>query len=264
MFQKPVFLYTSLFGGGLPGMSAARTTMTGTSAPPQQSGIMLSKAVRKKITRFIVFMIATVLCAGTVGCADSHGAAETGARNDTLRPSGMTRDRNWAVPLKARGLPNLFRVSPDVYRSAQPEAEGMLAAKDLGIRSVLSLRTSNPDPALSAGTGLHLERAPMRAWSIGEEELIAALRSIHDAPKPVLVHCMHGADRTGLVIAMYRIVFQGWSKADAKNEMLNGGFGFHGIWSNIPATIDRVDINAIRARLPHLPPPPPPDAASFI
>ncbi len=114
---------------------------------------------------------------------------------------------------------------------------------------MLSLRTSNTDPELAAGTGLRLEHVPITTWAVGDEEMTAALRIINTAPKPLLLHCYHGADRTGLTIAMYRMIFQGWSKEDAKEELVNGGYGFHSIWRNIPKYIDEVDIEAIRARV---------------
>jgi hypothetical protein len=48
---------------------------------------------------------------------------------------------------------------------------------------------------------------------------------------------------------MYRMVFEGWSKEEARDEMLNGGYGFHSIWSNIPKMIDEADIPALRAKV---------------
>lgn len=50
-------------------------------------------------------------------------------------------------------------------------------------------------------------------------------------------------------MAMYRVVFQGWTKEQAKKEMLEGGYGFHTIWINITRRIDTADIAAIRARI---------------
>jgi protein tyrosine phosphatase (PTP) superfamily phosphohydrolase (DUF442 family) len=154
--------------------------------------------------------------------------------------------------MEADGIPNLFWVSPDLYRSAQPDKTGMISAKMMGIKSVVSLRESDSDPRLSRGTGLALKSVPMEAWDIEGEELLAALRAIHESPKPVLLHCRHGSDRTGLVVAAYRVVFQGWSKEDAKNEMINGGYGFHKVWKNIPKMVDRLDAEALKAQLPGL------------
>lgn len=50
-------------------------------------------------------------------------------------------------------------------------------------------------------------------------------------------------------MAMYRVVFQGWTKEQAKKEMLEGGYGFHAVWVNITRRIDKADIAAIRARI---------------
>jgi len=55
------------------------------------------------------------------------------------------------------------------------------------------------------------------------------------------LHCQHGADRTGLITALYRIVYQGWSKDQALEEMLQGGFGYHAVWGNIPDYIRNID-----------------------
>jgi protein tyrosine/serine phosphatase len=46
--------------------------------------------------------------------------------------------------------------------------------------------------------------------------------------------------------AMYRIVFQGWSKDEAIREMVEGGYGFHSIWSNIIQYVKNVDVDKIK------------------
>ena len=66
---------------------------------------------------------------------------------------------------------------------------------------------------------------------------------------PFLVHCQHGADRTGLLIASYRIVIQGWSKEAALEELRSGGYGYHSIWRNIPVFIEKMDVEAWREKL---------------
>ncbi|MDR2800743.1 MAG: tyrosine-protein phosphatase [Desulfovibrio sp.] len=163
--------------------------------------------------------------------------------------SAATRNLRWAEPLSVEGLPNLFRVTSELYRSAQPGKTGMVNANRMGIKTVLSLRVSDEDPELSQGTGLFLRQVPIYTWNIGEDEIVSALRVIRDTAGPVLVHCRHGADRTGLIIAMYRMVFQDWSKEEAKEEMLDGGYGFHSVWTNIPKLIEQSDIASIRARV---------------
>ena len=84
---------------------------------------------------------------------------------------------------------------------------------------------------------------------IDEEDIVKALRIIKNRKGPILIHCWHGSDRTGAVIAMYRIVFQGWSKENAIKEMTEEGFGFHRQFSQIIDMINRADIAAIKRKL---------------
>jgi tyrosine-protein phosphatase SIW14 len=137
----------------------------------------------------------------------------------------------------------------DVYRSEQPNRKGFEEIRDHGIRTVLNLRSSHSDDQAAAGFGLNLVRVPMRAGRFSEDDIVAALKAIKDSPKPVLIHCQHGADRAGVVSAMFRIVFQGWSKDEAIAELLGGGFGFHVQYKNIPKFIRDVDVDGIKKKL---------------
>ena len=73
-----------------------------------------------------------------------------------------------------------------------------------------------------------------------------ALKIIGTADGPVLIHCWHGSDRTGLISAMYRILYQDWSKDAAIDELMKGGYGYHAMYKNIPEYIRKVDILNIR------------------
>ncbi|MDR0845539.1 MAG: tyrosine-protein phosphatase [Tannerella sp.] len=145
---------------------------------------------------------------------------------------------------------NFHKVSDSLYRSAQPEKENLRAYEAFGICTIINLRGIHSDRKKVFETNLKLIEIPMHTWiAANDANIIRALQAIRDAKKPVLVHCMHGADRTGLIIAMYRIVEQGWTKQEALTEMRDGGFGYHSIWKNIPAYIEQVDVEAIRKAL---------------
>ena len=166
-----------------------------------------------------------------------------------------------AERIEGPGAGNLYKVTPTLYRSAQPTAEGFaFVAKKLGVKTVVSLRTSHSDVAAASGAGLKLRHVPIDTWHIGDDDggkIVAALRYIRrgEARGPVLVHCTHGSDRTGAVIALYRILYQGVSKEDAIAEMMDGGFGFSPVWKvlpawgNIPGYIRGVDVAELRARV---------------
>ena len=171
----------------------------------------------------------------------SEASAQSTA--DSARPA------NWARPIIAAGVPNLHQVAVNFYRSAQPDARGFWAlATQYGVRTVVSLRAFNADEPLARGLKLRLARFKIHTWHIEREDVVGALRALRRGMKagPVLLHCQHGADRTGLITALYRIAYEGWSKQAASDEMLNGKFGYHAVWGNIPKYIRNVDVDGLK------------------
>jgi protein tyrosine phosphatase (PTP) superfamily phosphohydrolase (DUF442 family) len=155
----------------------------------------------------------------------------------------------WAEPIRMDGVPNLHKVSDTLYRSAQPSAEGMRNLKAMGIETIVNLRSFHSDREKIGDTGLAYEHIYMKAWHPEEEDIVRFLQIITNPKRtPVLVHCQHGADRTGTMCAIYRIVVEGWSREDAILEMTDGGFGFHRIWVDLVPWIDGLDVEAIKAR----------------
>jgi protein tyrosine phosphatase (PTP) superfamily phosphohydrolase (DUF442 family) len=167
------------------------------------------------------------------------------------------RPAAWAQPMTLAGVPNLHKVSNELYRSAQPTAQGMKNLKGLGIETVVSLRSFHSDMDEIGYTGLAYEHIYMKAWHPEEKEVVRFLQIVSNPRRtPVLVHCQHGSDRTGTMCAVYRIAVQGWSKQDAIEEMINGGYGFHGVWANIAPWINRLDIEGIKKKAGILQSPP--------
>lgn len=156
------------------------------------------------------------------------------------------RPASWAQPMARPGLPNLFKVSDGLYRGAQPTADGMRRLPELGVKTVIDLRAGHSDSAqLPAGLGL--VSIPMRAWRAKESDMVSFLRAATDRKRgPVFVHCEHGSDRTGLMVAVYRMAVQGWSKEEAIREMTSGGYGFHPVWKNIPAAMRKLDVEKLK------------------
>lgn len=157
------------------------------------------------------------------------------------------RDPKWAQPIAMSGLPNLNIISDNLYRGAQPTAEGFKALKKMGVKTVVSLRAGDSDKKLIGATGLAYENIPCRVWRIKDENVAKFLKIATDTARhPVFLHCEHGSDRTGIMCAAYRIVIQGWTKDDAIKEMKEGGYGYHAIWINLARHIKGMDIDAIR------------------
>jgi protein tyrosine/serine phosphatase len=161
------------------------------------------------------------------------------------------RPANWAVPLSRPGLKNFFKVSDDLYRGAKPEKEGFVELQKLGIKTVVNLESyhSDKEKIEESGSGLAYEHIFMKAWHAEDEDIVRFLKIVTDKNKtPVFVHCYHGSDRTGTIVAMYRIFIQGWSKEEALRELKEGGYGFHTIWKNLEEYINNLDVAKIRKR----------------
>lgn len=164
------------------------------------------------------------------------------------------RDPAWAQPWASQHLRNFHRVSEQLYRGAQPDRNGFLELQQLGIKTVVNLRLTSSDRALLQGTSLAPVDIPAEPWDLEEADVLAFLRVVSDPSRlPVFVHCSHGADRTGAMSAIYRVVVQGWDKEDAIREMTGGGFGYHTLWDNLPATIRKLDVQALKAKLARAP-----------
>jgi len=158
------------------------------------------------------------------------------------------RPENWAVPIELQGVDNLHKVNENLYRSGQPTGAGMKNLKEkIGIKTVINLRVIHSDSDEVRGTGLLNEELSVKPWRLEDEDVVRVLRLIRNKENgPFLIHCHYGADRTGLMSAMYRIVEQGWTKDEAIEEMVEGGYGFHPFWSNIIKYIRNVDVKKIK------------------
>lgn len=159
------------------------------------------------------------------------------------------KDCRLAKKIIYKDLPNFYQVSDNLYRGAQPINNGMWQLKKIGVKSVLNLRSLHSDRKLLKGTALNSYRLRMKAWHAEEEDVVAFLKIVKEKKNtPLFVHCQHGSDRTGTLVAFYRIVFCGWSKEKAIYEMTRGGFGYHTIWRNLPAFIRQSDIKKIKRK----------------
>ena len=152
------------------------------------------------------------------------------------------------------GVPNFYRVNNQIYRSAQPDATGFHALQQMGVASVLSLRQTLSDALLAKGADLGLFRVPIKLRYVAEKNgarVVQAVRNLWAGMQrgPVLVHCHHGADRTGLICALWRVLYQGWSRQSAIDELTGGGYGFHPIWFNIPRYLREVNLIDLRDRI---------------
>lgn len=161
------------------------------------------------------------------------------------RPSGSSRPAAWAEPLVRPGLPNLHRVAPELYRGAQPTPQGWKELESLGVKSVLSLRSAHDDDPLPESP-LLFERISFKTWHPEDEDVVRFLRFVGEpAHQPVFLHCAHGADRTGTMCAIWRIVRDGWERDEAIREMKDGGYEFHPWNVQLVHYLEETDFDAL-------------------
>ncbi len=161
--------------------------------------------------------------------------------------SVKVRPTNWAQQLLSDDLDNCFKVSDALYRCGQPDKEAFDILKQQGIGEVLNLREYHSDKKKTDEMVLH--RLKWDTGEVNQNDVIKALKIIQQAKEPLVVHCWHGADRTGTVIAAYRVIFEGWSKEAALEEMTMGGYGYHSFYDNLITLIKDMDVTQMKSEL---------------
>lgn len=146
------------------------------------------------------------------------------------------------------GVTMFAKLSPALWRGAQPTAEGFRNLARAGVKTVIDLRHDDDDEALITGSGMKHVQIPTRPWDPRVDDLVLFFRAIQD-PKdwPVFVYCWKGNDRTGFYSAAYRIVEDGWTTDDAIRELFN--FNYSPLWYRIPEVLRGLDVGALKARI---------------
>src|ERR1700694_3603406 len=128
-------------------------------------------------------------------------------------------------------LPNFHQVNEKLYRGAQPKKDGIKRLAQLGIKTIVSLRGQDGlghiEEADARAAGMRYFNVPLKETGRPTDEQVQQVLAILDSPKnqPVFVHCRLGADRTGLIVAVYRITHDDWTSERAKAEAKH--YGMH-------------------------------------
>lgn len=129
-------------------------------------------------------------------------------------------------------LPNFHQVNSQLYRGGQPKPGGLPRLKALGIKTIVNLRgedaQTQAEGAEARELGLAYYSISLPEFSGPKEGDVQRVLDIINAPEnqPVFVHCRRGKDRTGTIIACYRITHDGWNSADAKKEARTRGMSW--------------------------------------
>ncbi len=125
---------------------------------------------------------------------------------------------------------NFSQVTQGIYRGGRPDQPGVEVLAKMGVKTIIDLE--NDDAAIAAergwaqAVGINHISEPMNGLETpNTTEVNDILAKMADpANQPLFVHCMQGHDRTGLLVALYRVEKEGWTPKDAHDEMMALGF----------------------------------------
>ncbi len=129
----------------------------------------------------------------------------------------------------AQGIKNFYEVDQHVYRGAQPDKEGFEFLAKLGVKTVVNLRQDGPESRreerLVTEAGMKYIHIPMTGLTPPTDPDIKKILGLLEDQTggAVFVHCKRGADRTGAVIAVYRVDHDGWNNDQALKEAMARG-----------------------------------------
>lgn len=163
----------------------------------------------------------TILALLFASLAPQNYAAQQTAATTTADPRSVL---TFGEKLKVQGIPNAGKVSDTLFRGAQPRTLGYQQLKDLGVAIVVDLRNTGPkSPERSTVEALGMRYVSISTSAFfgpSDTEVATFLKLIRDNPKQkIFVHCYFGDDRTGVMVASYRMADQHWTSDQAYNEM---------------------------------------------
>jgi protein tyrosine/serine phosphatase len=147
--------------------------------------------------------------------------------------AALTVYASFAFAGSPQGLANFHKVDDHVYRGAQPDDDGFSTLAGMGVKTVIDLRGNEHSEArekqLVEAAGMRYVSIPM--WGMRtptDNQISSALKLMNDpSAGPVFVHCKRGADRTGGVVACYRIEHDHWSSSNALREARGFGMSWY-------------------------------------
>ncbi|PYU50895.1 MAG: protein-tyrosine-phosphatase [Acidobacteria bacterium] len=143
--------------------------------------------------------------------------------------------RAFGQKLQIAGVHNAGKITDFLYRGAQPKEAGLSELKLLGVTTIVDLRGEDQEKVTwernrAESLGMRFVHIPVSGWSPPTDEQVVQFLSLFrgEPGQRIFVHCRFGNDRTGVLVATYRMAFEKWSAEQAMKEMYF--FGFNGFW----------------------------------
>jgi len=191
---------------------------------------------KRPIAHFSIILIAAVLFSSAQAMdrmqTQQETTACTGGDLHAFRDARLS-EKLYGMP----GIENVGRITPCLYRGNQPSGEAYQTLKAAGVKTVINLRAAHGEREKVENAGMkYLEFPLAMTKGIRKEILQEVIRAMSDpSNQPVYLHCALGQDRTGVVVAAYRMEVDGWSYEHAVKEMQS--FGFNDAWLHLKKSL---------------------------
>ena len=138
----------------------------------------------------------------------------------------------WAGDLQVAGIPNFYKVNDHIYRGAQPSGAAWPELAKLGVKTVIDLRregehSTDAESKAVTAAGMRYVNFPMNGFDTPTSDQMAKVLALLDGNDPVFIHCKLGKDRTGTVVAAYRIAREKWENPKAMAEAESCGLHWY-------------------------------------
>jgi len=176
--------------------------------------------IRLNLARCGVFALALIaIAAACVLLAQQANVAST---------SSSAGSHAFAQKSSVPGVRNFGTVSANLFRGAQPTKEGFEQLSKMGVAIDVDLRDDGgKERDEVAKLGMQYVSIPWHCYNPLDDSIAQFLNLVRNNPdKKIFVHCNLGTDRTGMMVAAYRMSRQGWSAREARKEMEAFGYSF--------------------------------------
>jgi protein tyrosine/serine phosphatase len=124
---------------------------------------------------------------------------------------------------RSEGINNFGKVDERVYRGALPDAAGIRNLGRLGVKTIVDLRLRDEgwrgEAEAARSNGIAYTNVPLSGLHAPtDDQVTKVLALIERLTAPIFIHCEHGCDRTGTIIACYRLRHDGWTAKTAQRE----------------------------------------------
>jgi tyrosine-protein phosphatase SIW14 len=179
---------------------------------------LIKLRIRNDLTR-VIGCFAIILFSANLVAAD----VEFLVTSSSSHAKQSSRDKSMH-----KNLPDYGEVTTTLYRGGQPSKQGFHTLAKMGINIVVDLRGSrDSERKLVTHLGMRYVAMPWECSFPKDKTFAEFLRLIQENPgKKIFVHCRVGDDRTGMMIASFRMAREGWSAERAEKEMEKFGFNF--------------------------------------